>query len=284
MSKVGRRYHVQAVLNEEERRALQFIATVEETSVSKLLRRLIRKEAESMGLIEVDLPIDSAAAEALEDPAKLDAILEREQLRKDVHVVLNRMTPRERQVISLRFGLADGKALTLEETACAIGYCTRERVRQIEARALHRLRHPVNSRQLFWDYVSTSFPPKKEKKAIVKEPARLNSREIRILRARYGIGEPIATLGHLANKFGISSPRVREIEIRALEKLVESGQLKDMYESYIERTYHLPEELYRAIGSSEEKRNEGGRKTVKASKDTDDIFELLGIERDEEDE
>lgn len=56
-------------------------------------------------------------------------------------------TPREREVIALRFGLGDGEAKTLEEVGNRFGI-TRERVRQIEAKVLHRLRHPVRARRL----------------------------------------------------------------------------------------------------------------------------------------
>jgi RNA polymerase primary sigma factor len=61
--------------------------------------------------------------------------------------VLNMLTPREERVIKMRFGLEDGTAHTLEEVGQAFGV-TRERIRQIEAKALRKLRHPSRSRQL----------------------------------------------------------------------------------------------------------------------------------------
>jgi RNA polymerase primary sigma factor len=57
------------------------------------------------------------------------------------------LTEREREVLELRFGLVDGKDHTLEEVSDFFNV-TRERVRQIEAKALRKLRHPANSRNL----------------------------------------------------------------------------------------------------------------------------------------
>ena len=57
------------------------------------------------------------------------------------------LTESEEKVIRLRFGLEDGKARTLEEVGQMFGV-TRERIRQIEAKALRKLRHPSRSRKL----------------------------------------------------------------------------------------------------------------------------------------
>jgi len=62
------------------------------------------------------------------------------------------LTERERSVIEMRFGLNDGKDHTLEEVGRAFGV-TRERIRQIEAKALRKLRHPSRSKALR-DYLS----------------------------------------------------------------------------------------------------------------------------------
>lgn len=71
------------------------------------------------------------------------SILLREQLQE----ILEQLTPREQKVIRLRFGLDDGYARTLEEVGKEFNV-TRERIRQIEMKALRKLRHPSRSRKL----------------------------------------------------------------------------------------------------------------------------------------
>jgi RNA polymerase primary sigma factor len=75
-------------------------------------------------------------------------------LNEQIMAVLNTLPAREQKVIRMRFGLDDGYAHTLEE----VGYVfkvTRERIRQIEAKALRRLRHPTRARKLkdYLDYM-----------------------------------------------------------------------------------------------------------------------------------
>jgi RNA polymerase primary sigma factor len=61
--------------------------------------------------------------------------------------VLDTLTPREQMILRLRFGLDDGRSRTLEEVGKEFKV-TRERIRQIEAKALRKLRHPTRSRRL----------------------------------------------------------------------------------------------------------------------------------------
>src|SRR6266853_5804268 len=68
-------------------------------------------------------------------------------LHSEVEDVLDTLTPRERRVLQLRFGLIDGHQRTLEEVGKRFGV-TRERIRQIEAKALRKLRHPSRSKKL----------------------------------------------------------------------------------------------------------------------------------------
>ena len=70
-----------------------------------------------------------------------------EMLKDKLESVLNTLTFREREIIKLRYGLGDGYTYTLEEVG-KIFKVTRERVRQIEAKAVRKLQHPVRSRLL----------------------------------------------------------------------------------------------------------------------------------------
>ena len=103
--------------------------------------------------VSLETPIgeeeDSHLGDFIEDhdaPAPAEAasfMLLKEQLEE----VLDTLTPREERVLRLRFGLDDGKARTLEEVGQHFGV-TRERIRQIEAKALRKLRHPSRSKKL----------------------------------------------------------------------------------------------------------------------------------------
>ena len=85
--------------------------------------------------------IEDQEAQAPADAASF--LLLKEQLEE----VLSTLTPREMKVLRLRFGLDDGRARTLEEVGQSFGV-TRERIRQIEAKALRKLRHPSRSKKL----------------------------------------------------------------------------------------------------------------------------------------
>ena len=68
-------------------------------------------------------------------------------LQQRIGEVLNTLTEREQQVLRMRFGLDDGEAHTLEDVGKVFGV-TRERIRQIEAKALRKLRHPSRGKKL----------------------------------------------------------------------------------------------------------------------------------------
>ncbi|NUM44318.1 MAG: sigma-70 family RNA polymerase sigma factor [Anaerolineales bacterium] len=85
-----------------------------------------------------------------ETPEPIDAAA-REMLREQIQSAMAVLSPRERQVLELRFGLIDGKDHTLEEVGKYF-HVTRERIRQIEAKALRKLRHP-NRSQILRDYL-----------------------------------------------------------------------------------------------------------------------------------
>ena len=72
-------------------------------------------------------------------------------LQEQVQGVLSTLPPREQEVLKMRFGLDDGYSLTLEEVGLYFNV-TRERIRQIKTKALHRLRHPRRSSGLC-DYI-----------------------------------------------------------------------------------------------------------------------------------
>jgi RNA polymerase primary sigma factor len=114
------------------------------------VREIIKVSQEPVSL---ETPIgeeeDSHLGDFIEDSGALappDAASH--QLLKDqVMEVLASLTPRERKVLELRFGLEDGRSRTLEEVGREFNV-TRERIRQIEAKALRKLRHPTRSRKL----------------------------------------------------------------------------------------------------------------------------------------
>ena len=103
--------------------------------------------------ISLETPVgeeeDSHIGDFIEDqesPAPAEAA-SYELLREQLNEVLHTLTPREEQVLRLRFGLEDGRQRTLEEVGQQFNI-TRERIRQIEAKALRKLRHPSRSKKL----------------------------------------------------------------------------------------------------------------------------------------
>jgi len=129
--------------------SLEEVARVAQVDLEEA-RRIMKISKQPVSL---DRPIgdgeDTFFGEFLEDdstesPARA---ANQEMLREKIEQVLKTLTYREREIIKLRYGLGDGYSYTLEEVG-RIFKVTRERVRQIEAKAVRKLQHPVRSRQL----------------------------------------------------------------------------------------------------------------------------------------
>ena len=103
--------------------------------------------------ISLEAPVgeeeDSSLGDFISDPTALDPYeyTAQEMLKKELNEVLQGLTDREERVLRMRFGLLDGRMRTLEEVGREFGV-TRERIRQIEAKALRKLKHPSRSRKL----------------------------------------------------------------------------------------------------------------------------------------
>ncbi len=103
--------------------------------------------------VSLDRPVgeseDSSFGEFVVDHSSGNPLSEaaRSMLRAKIEALLKTLTYREREIIRLRYGLGDGYTYTLEEVG-RIFKVTRERVRQIEAKAVRKLQHPVRSKQL----------------------------------------------------------------------------------------------------------------------------------------
>ncbi len=114
------------------------------------VRRIMRIAQEPMSLeTPVGTEENSSLGDFIEDdslPGPADQA-SRHLLKEQMNEILSGLSERERKVLEMRFGLKDGTARTLEEVGQEFGV-TRERIRQIEAKALRKLRHPIRSRKL----------------------------------------------------------------------------------------------------------------------------------------
>ncbi len=139
--------HLQQELGREP--TVDEIATAMETTPERI-REIIRILPQPMSLeSSVGDEQDATLADFIEDEnlPDMDEVASRMMLKTQVEGVLNTLSPRERRVMELRFGLEGDKLYTLSEIGAELGV-TRERIRQIETKALRKLRHPSRARQL----------------------------------------------------------------------------------------------------------------------------------------
>ena len=121
----------------------------------KYVQEIMRVSAEPISLeTPVGSEQNSLLGDFIEDQSEMSPMdsATLEMLKEQVRSVLSSLNERERNVLEMRFGFRDGRTHTLEEVGQMFGV-TRERVRQIEAKALRKLRHPHHSRRLR-DYLS----------------------------------------------------------------------------------------------------------------------------------
>ena len=117
------------------------------------INKTLRTSKTSRDPVSLDTPIgeeeDSQLGDFIEDESLLSPVdsASFSMLKEELEEAMASLTERERNVIKLRFGLDDGKTRTLEEVGKEFNV-TRERIRQIEAKALRKLRHPSRSRKL----------------------------------------------------------------------------------------------------------------------------------------
>ena len=147
-------------LTAEETAAIKFIRS-EGTRMDPGLQRKLRRAAQKVRKImrisqepmSLEMPIGQEDSSLLGDFIEDDKVLgpvdaaSRQLLKEQIRSALGVLSEREREVLEMRFGLRDGQDHTLEEVGKHFGV-TRERIRQIEAKALRKLRHPTRSRQL----------------------------------------------------------------------------------------------------------------------------------------
>jgi RNA polymerase primary sigma factor len=148
------------LLDPEEKASILHAQTIEDSLPPSLERRLRRAATKARRIMRIsqepmslEMPVGSEDSGMLGDfiedetaPGPVDAT-SNQLLKEQLHVILKSLSDRERAVLEMRFGLKDGEAHTLEEVGQAFGV-TRERVRQIESKALRKLRHPGHRRKL----------------------------------------------------------------------------------------------------------------------------------------
>ena len=187
-----------------------------------IAQELIDKHRHERALKKLQLPCDEDNDEDENDKSEEDVEVRASDvtqslLRDDIVEVMAGLSPRERDVLRLRFGLDDGRQRTLDEVAQLFGV-TRERVRQIEAKALRKLRHPNRSRRAPAPPPAAKverIPTKRFRDALAK----LNDCEAEILRFKWGFSDGrIYSQQEVAEKFSIEVSDVDDLEARALSQ------------------------------------------------------------------
>ncbi len=113
-----------------------------------------KRKARAVAKLEPKAEVAEAVVEAAD--AKPEVNKEMAPIEERIDEVFSSLSPREQRVLKLRFGLEDGRSRTLEEVGKEVKV-TRERIRQIEAKALRKLRHPARSR-LLKDFLDEEKP------------------------------------------------------------------------------------------------------------------------------
>jgi RNA polymerase primary sigma factor len=151
---------MESFLSKEERDAIKLLRRQGhplDPTLQRKLRRAAQKVRNIMRIsqepMSLDMPIGQEDSSQLGDFIPDENLLgpvdsaNRQLLKEQILSALGVLSDREREVLQMRFGLQDGEDHTLEEVGKHFGV-TRERIRQIEAKALRKLRHPTRSRQL----------------------------------------------------------------------------------------------------------------------------------------
>ena len=151
VEKINKLIKIQRQLLQEKGREPTPEEIAEEMDISADKVSEIKKIAQES--VSLDTPIgeeeDSSLGDFIEDTKTPEpsSTVSKNLLKEQLDSVLDTLTDREKRILELRFGIEDGRPRTLEEVGKEFGV-TRERIRQIEAKALRKLRHPTRSKKL----------------------------------------------------------------------------------------------------------------------------------------